>query len=311
MLKLSPGTLLLGIVAVLFGLLGAYVVRLELLPKPVAEVPEADPPGTQLVPMASSDLVAGRVITLGDIAVTKMTREQIKSAGISGYFMTRTTQIIGRVLKQDVVRGSTFNMEMLYPEGVYPNPADRLKPGFRAATVHVKGPAAVSGFARPGSWVDVLFRADKDDDADLPELTVTLVESVEVLALDEQTFEGSKSTQDRLRDMEMAVTLAVRPEQASALRVVEGRGSLSLVLRNPNDATPISADHPSTIHDVLDRPYTRWRMEVYRGGSLSSVDFRKNERRSPTAEDIVNAENSAKVAAKPPTNVIETVAGEE
>ncbi len=156
-------------------------------------------------------------------------------------------------------------------------------------TVNVQGPAAVAGFATPGAWVDVIFRANKDSEEDLPELTVTLVESVEVLALDEQTFTGTKSTNGANNNnapKEMAVTLAVRPEQAAALRVVDGRGMLSLVLRNPNDETPTAHNAPRTIHDVLDRPYTRWRMQVYRGGSLSSVDFRRDHRQTPTPEEI-------------------------
>lgn len=308
MSRISPGTLLLGIVAILFGLLGAYAVRLQMLPKPVAEVPAEEPPGLKLVPMASTDLVAGRMITRGDIALVQLLPEEVKQ--LKGHFMNRSDQIIGRVLNQDLPKGSTFNMDLLYPEGVFPNPADRLQSGFRAVTVNVEGPAAVAGFARPGAWVDVIFRADKNESEDLPEMTVTLVEAVEVLALEEQTFTGAKADSGRNSDPEMAVTLAVRPEQASALRVVDGRGRLSLVLRNPNDDSPTAHSHPRTLHDVLDRPYTRWRMEVYRGGNLSSVDFRKNERRAPTAEEIVDAENASKVAVKP-ADETKKVAGEE
>jgi pilus assembly protein CpaB len=217
--------------------------------------------------------------------------------------MRTPTQIIGRILKTDLPKGSAFDTAQLYPEGVYPNPADRLAPGFRAVTIPVDAMSAVGGFATPGAWVDVMFRADENEDEDLPELTVTLVESVEVLALNEHTFTGSKSDDPNGRDAkEMAVTLAVRPEQAAALRVVDGRGTLSLMLRNPNDDTPTALNIPRTMHDVLDRPYTKWRMQVYRGGSLSSVDFRRNQRDTPTVDEIATkvAGNPAKPDAAPP-----------
>lgn len=297
MSKLSPGTLLLGIMAVLFGLLGAYVVRLQMKPLAVAAEQEAQ---TVVVPRASTDLKAGRKLTLGDIAVYRLTPQQMQQAGIQGPFMNNTQQIIGRILRQDVAQGETFNTALFYPEGVVPNPAERLKPGYRAVTINVEAHGAVAGFATPGAWVDVLFRADEKDDADLPEMTVALVEGVEVLALEEQTFTGAKADQaSRDRKQELAVTLAVRPEQAAALRVVDGHGKLSLALRNPEDNLPLTLEIPRTMHEVLDRPYTKWRMEVYRGGSISSVDFRRNQRRQPTPEEIAGRMAASKPGTAP------------
>jgi len=297
MSKLSPGTLLLGIMAVLFGLLGAYVVRLQMQRPAVAAQQEAQ---TVVVPRASTDLKAGRQLTLGDIAVYRMTPQELQTAGIRGPYMSNPQQIIGRYLRQDVAQGDTFNTALFYPEGVVPNPAERLKPGYRAVTINVEAHGAVAGFATPGAWVDVVFRASENEDADLPEMTVTLVESVEVLALEEQTFAGAKADKNaRDRKQELAVTLAVRPEQAAALRVVDGHGKLSLALRNPQDDLPLTLEMPRTMHEVLDRPYTKWRMEVYRGGSISSVDFRRNQRRQPTPDEIAGRVAASKPGTAP------------
>jgi len=297
MSKLSPGTLLLGIMAVLFGLLGAYVVRLQMRPQAVA----AQQPKTEkvVVPLASTDLKAGRKIALCDIVIYEMTPEEMRRAGIRGGFMKNTQQIIGRILREDVAKGETFDITRFYPEGVVPNPAERLKPGYRAVTVNIEAPAAVAGFATPGAWVDVLFRADEKEDDDLPEMTVTLVEGVEVLALEEQTFTGAKPDQVNTNKQQFAVTLAVRPEQAAALRVVDGHGKLSLALRNPEDNLPLTLEIPRTMHEVLDRPYTKWRMEVYRGGSISSVDFRRNQRRQPTPDEIASRVAASKPGTAP------------
>lgn len=293
MSKLSPGTLLLGIMAVLFGLLGAYVVRMQMQRPVVAAQPQVQ---TVVVPRASTDLKAGRKITLGDIAIYRMTAEKMREAGIRGSFMSNAEQIIGRILREDIVKGGTFDSSRLYPEGVFPNPAERLRPGYRAVTVNVEGPAAVAGFATPGAWVDVLFRANRHEDDDLPEMTVTLVEAVEVLALEEQTFTGARPEEERRSgNREMAVTLAVRPAQAAALRVVEGHGTLSLALRKPDDDTPLAGEMPRTMNEVLDRPYTKWRMEVYRGGSQNQIFFRQNQRQEYTSSTV-----ASKVAATKP-----------
>lgn len=307
MSKLSPGTLLLGIMAVLFGLLGAYVVKQQMQQPVAAAPPEIQ---TVVVPRASTDLKAGRKVSLGDIAVYRMTPEQMRDAGIRGTFMGNTEQIIGRILRVDLARGDTFDTTQLYPEGVFPNPADRLRPGYRAVTVNVEGPAAVAGFATPGAWVDVLFRANEDTEDDLPEMTVTLVEGVEVLALEEQTFTGARPEEARRSgNREMSVTLAVRPEQATALRVVEGHGTLSLALRNPEDDGALTAELPRTMYEVLDRPYGKWRMEVYRGGTHSNVFFRQGDSRQSAqrqqfADKVAASKPGTEPApAKPPVDV--------
>lgn len=275
MAKFSAGTLLLGLIAVMFGLLGAYVIRKE-LHKPQVEAAPTEV-ATYLVPRASTDLQSGREITLSDIAVSRMTLRQMADAGITGEFMSSTRQIIGRVIRTDIPKGDTFDTDLFYPEGTGPNVAEKLESGFRAVTVTVEGAAAVAGFASPGSMVDVLFRADRDEDNDLPETTVMLIEGVEVLALNNETFTGARSGEER-RSNQASVTLAVTPDHAAALRVVEGRGSLSLALRNPNDELVLGGPQPRTLNDLLERPDTRHRMEVYRGRALSRVEFRDSQR---------------------------------
>jgi hypothetical protein len=60
---------------------------------------------------------------------------------------------------------------------------------------------------------------------------MTLLERVEVLAIDTYTQPGQKVELEQ----DGTVTLAVTPHQAKMLKVVEGRGELSLTLRNPED----------------------------------------------------------------------------
>ena len=278
MSRISPGTVLLAIVAVMFGLLGAYGVHQYLKKeKPQAEVAA---PEAVTVPLASTDLKAGREVTVGDVAIMKLTPQQMKKQGISKAFMSNTSQIIGRVLREDVKRRATFDTSLFYPQGTGPSVAQRLRPGLRAVTVSVEIDAAVAGLADVGSWVDVFFRSESDTKKGLPETTVTLLRGVQVLALDQETFDGTRSDPPRGRTKKTtSVTLGVTPQQVAALKVVENRGTLTLALRHPDDLEAVDAGAPRTLDELLNRSAsTKHQMEIYRGRRRSEVEFEQDQR---------------------------------
>ncbi len=153
--RVSSGTILLAFIAILCGLLGVYALRTALRPKP--EVAAA-PIRPTVVPMASRDLSPGHRVTLGDVALVRMSRAQMKEKGISGVFMSSPEQIIGRTLKMGIDRGATFDTEDFFPDGVGPGIADKLHEGERAVTVAIAGSDALIGFAGAGQIVDVLFK---------------------------------------------------------------------------------------------------------------------------------------------------------
>lgn len=284
MARIGASTLFLGIVAVMFGLLGAYVVRKELhkAPAPAAAAKPAEPEKV-FVPLAGRDLPAGHTIAMSDVSVYRLTREEMKTRGVKGEFMSNTQQIIGRVLKAPLNKGSTFDTEFFYPDGTGPTVAEKLAPGLRAVTITVEVPAAVSGFASPGSRVDVYFRADADTKAELPETTITLIEGVEVLAFNAITTQGARTAPtDMSGHREAQVTLAVDPRQAAALRVVDGRGTLSLALRHPDDKVAAAGATPRTLEELLERPNHKYRIEVYRGRQMSRIEFKDQQRMTPT-----------------------------
>jgi pilus assembly protein CpaB len=296
-MRASAGSLLLGIFAVMFGLLGAYVVRKELHKPNYVAVAGDNKPGTQTVPVASVTLEPGRKIEFGDIAIVKLTPAQMKAQKITGAFMTNTKQIIGRVLKTEIKEGQPFDTPDFYPEGTGPSVAERLKKGYRAVTVSVDQDSAVAGFAIPGSIVDVMFRADSKKDTDpkaredeLPELTVTLIEAAEVLALNHDTAQVLRTADPKapMSSAKASVTLAVTPKQAASLRVVDGRGTMSLALRNKDDLDVGPEEFsPRTLDDLLERSNNKHKMEIYRGRQMSQTSFKNNERLTPTSPGVI------------------------
>ena len=276
MSRITPETVVVGIFAILVGLAGAYTARYYLDQE---EVVVAPPPEKIDLPLASTELPAGKRLALGDIAIVPMTQQEMAERGLSTKgAMLNPDQIIGRILKQPLAPGEPFLATSLYPEGTGPSLSERLKPGLRAVTIEVEGSGLVNGFAGPGSVVDVLFRATSEATSSrghaIPEATYTLVEGVEVLALGSITTPGTVGVENV-----SSVTLAVTPEQAAALKVVEGRGELSLALRATNETAERYPTQRVTIEQLLGlrqspRPFVT---EVYRGGSRQTITFAQQQ----------------------------------
>ena len=270
MSRLTPGTVIVGIFAVLFGLVGAYGVRKYLQGARPAP-PAAQQPREQIVPLASMDIEAGRQVVLGEVALLRLAPEQIQRMRqdnrLPRQYMTDPQQIIGRTLKRPLKQGDAFQTEDFYAEGTGPTVAERLVPGLRAVTIPVEGSGALGGYDGVGSYVDVVFRSLPNDAAGIPETTVTLLEGAQVLAMEQVGSRNPPGT-----SLQNRVTLAVTAAQANALKIAEGRGTFSLTLRNPEDVEIAAATVPQTLDRLLNIPPQREHTTaIFRGASRSSV----------------------------------------
>ena len=137
------------------------------------------------------------------------------------------------MLRKAVPAGRPFDPGDFFPDGSGMDISERLQAGYRAVTVPIENIGAVNGFAVPGSIVDVLFRAKPEGSR--PQVTLTLLERIEVMAFNVNTTAGNRNDPSTSSPISSTVTLAVTPQQAKILKVVEGRGELSLTLRNPKD----------------------------------------------------------------------------
>ncbi|REJ89732.1 MAG: Flp pilus assembly protein CpaB, partial [Planctomycetota bacterium] len=290
--RVSSGTMTVAIVAILVGLGGAFVVRQHLHeptvpPMPVLDVTDDD----IVVPVALTDLEPGRVLSINDVALRRMSRDQFAKSKYAGLpFLRVTEQIANRTLRTALKQGDAFLPDLLYPEGMGPDLAERLQAGYRAVTVPIENIGAVQGFARSGSFVDVLFRVEPDEQSDRPEVTLTLLERVEVLAIDTFTQPG----QQVQLEQDGSVTLAVSPHQAKILKVVEDRGALTLTLRNPDDqfefvpfdlgmGEGLSQDHPQ--HSAVPARNISAREDLAVADSLNDALNSASER--VTLEDLL------------------------
>lgn len=165
--QLNSQTILLGFFAVVIGLAGTYAVRVSMAKEPavVQQPPPRKPPALLTVPLASRDIPAGSEISLDDIALYRMTKDEIKKTVKVSTFMVNPTQIIGKVVKVNIKRNGAFDTKDLMPSGKIPGVSRRLKPGLRAVTVPMTPSGALIGFATPGQRVDVLFHYGQSGEA--------------------------------------------------------------------------------------------------------------------------------------------------
>ncbi|MBS0265047.1 MAG: Flp pilus assembly protein CpaB [Planctomycetes bacterium] len=235
----SPGLLGIGILAVLAGLTGTYVVR-SVMQQP----PRREAPRTVVVPLATIDLPEGRVLTMGDVGLYSLTPAEIKERNLNlTDSMSSPEQIIGRRVKSAIAKGQPFLSSSLFLEGTRPSLADKLKPGMRTFMLLVSK-ERLGGLAI-GNHVDVLFRstptrvADRSNEQPIPEVTLTLMRDIEILDIYEAPAQNnSRNGGRRVGELDLRlrnqgppplqVTLAVTPAQALRLQAIQGKGDLSL-----------------------------------------------------------------------------------
>jgi pilus assembly protein CpaB len=309
--RISSGTMVVGIFAVLVGLGGAYLVRQQLQQPPaVAAAPEVRAPRPTVIPMAAIDLEPGREIKMGDVLLVSFTPEQLAKQKLPTDSMVSAPQIIGRYVKDKVKRGMTFTPGVLYPDGTGPSVADRLKPGYRAVTVPITNVGSVARFASPGSVVDVLFRTSEDEE--IPETTVLLIDKVEVLAMDTSSYPKAL-TAGRVTTDTALVTQAVTPKQASALKVAEGRGEFTLAMRSLEDELESTElENGLTLNELLRVAPSRkpQKLDIYLGGKATTVVFGAEKTKGavlPAVVMPVAADDARPAEPRPPVIPTATV----
>jgi Flp pilus assembly protein CpaB len=248
--RISPGLLLFAFFGVLMSLAVVYGLKRSWEQKKAVVV--APEPLRKII-VASADLPEGRAIHSSDFMTLSMTSKQFASQKWPAIMMADGKQLLTRILRQPIKRGQPFEPEAFYPEGSGPDVTQKLGPGLRAVSLDV-ATLGIPSQATPGNFVDVIFRSDPSKDKTIPELTRTLLTGVSILAIDDNSTIGLRSTLDRKRETH-TVILAIPADEAIRLKATEGRGQLSLVLRNETDLSQQSDLEKSlSLADVLQLP---------------------------------------------------------
>lgn len=161
-----------------------------------------------------------------------MTTTDWPSGSIPSGSFTDLKLLEGRTVKVSVARGEPIMERKLAPVGTQGGLSAVIAEGKRAMTVRVNDVVGVAGFALPGTYVDVMVNAKKDDGPGGEEklISKTVLEKVLVLAVAQEA-----SRDDTKPKVVSAVTLELTPADSEKLDLARSVGTLSLVLRNQID----------------------------------------------------------------------------
>jgi pilus assembly protein CpaB len=135
-----------------------------------------------------------------------------------------------------MIKGDLLMESKVAAKGAGRGLAAVIPAGMRAVTIQTPNVATgVAGFILPGNKVDILLTMTNQgsDDRTGGGSTITLLQNVEILAVDQQVDvpQANKIDTKELR----SVTLLVTPAEASRLDLGQNKGTLRLTLRNPID----------------------------------------------------------------------------
>lgn len=187
------------------------------------------PPETIEVPVAAVDIPAGTTIRAEHIRTLALVEAAVPPEAIlSG------ETIHSRVARERILQGEFLREERLAHEDAGTGLTALVPRGKRGFQVEVKNGNALSGFLRPGNYVDLIVVCPKSKPPDKR----TLLEGVSVLGVNDQLAERSSDDADNRksrRRIRPSATLALRPEEAELVKHASAECEVTLTLRNDTD----------------------------------------------------------------------------
>jgi pilus assembly protein CpaB len=210
------GAVICGLLAVM--LVTRYLSNLQLVTKSLGNVV-----------VAKTEIPLGEKITAEQVAFAQMPNGSVPE----GVFR-KIEEVVGRVAITPIGVRETITTMKLAPEGTGAGLSAVIPEGYRAMTVKVDDVVGVSGFVRPGSFVDVVavIVPVNQTSASQGPISKIVLQNIKVLA------SGAKidsPNNQREPTSVNAVTLQVTPEQAEKLVLAANESKLQLVMRNYSD----------------------------------------------------------------------------
>jgi len=220
--------------AIVLGLVAAYIVRQSLEKPPVAVVPPPPvvEPKPDLVPVvfASRNMSKHTRIYAGDVHVAMVPKDTKAATGT----YRASPMAENRITTQSIRAGQAIREEYLMAIGEgLPDLAERIPTGHRAVTIEVQGADTGGKKLEEGDHIDIAM-AVEGTHPDLGEvLTRTLLRNV--LVVDSAAGKPLTLRVPRPAETPTSITVAVAPADANKLIVAERTGTLVATLVSIQD----------------------------------------------------------------------------
>lgn len=277
MKRISPATVTFGVMAIVLGLVAAYIVRQSMQKPPVVQAPR--PAVDRGVPcvVARHNIAPNTRLTSEDVMVAFAPR----GSKVVAKAYSNPEIAIGRITKKPIKANNVIREEYLLGIGEsLPDLADRIPPGLRALAIDVEGATTGGKPLSDGDLVDISMTVEGTH-PDLGEVTTrTLLQDVLVMdsANDTPRMRGTRRSNGTVTT---GITVAVSPADANKLMVAQRTGILSVALRSVKDAG-VKGDEADAMNrrDLLGltpvpapKPVRKFTIEHYSGGSRKVIEI--------------------------------------
>ena len=231
------------LVAVVAGAAAFFLMFNRSSTGPVQAVEVVEPDLVNIL-VASRPLKRGERMERSALRWSKFPREAVIPAFITDSQGDVRSEWDGALVKSAIVEG-----EPILPTKLIRG-ADRgfmsalLEPGMRAVSINVSPESSAGGFILPGDSVDVILTYEGDGDGAAATKTGTILENVQVLAVDQTYEEESEAV------VADTITLAVAAGDAERLLRAKAVGDLTLSLRSLSAGAAETASRPSRLKVV-------------------------------------------------------------
>jgi Flp pilus assembly protein CpaB len=232
---MKPKTMILMVVAVACGLAASYMTS-KLLAERKAQ------PTEERVPILVAKTKVPKYTLLKDpekfFDRKERLREDLPAGGYFGDFKEIQGKKVNREIKADV---------HIAPEDVqdHMNNTLPIPDGYGSIAIKVTAASAVSYFVAPGDKVDIVL-TQRGENAS----AATIGRDVLVLAVADKIVRQEEGGQPTGVIPAQTVAIAVKPKEGMLIKLAEGEGELSLVLRKENDKSDWNASGIVTRDDL-------------------------------------------------------------
>lgn len=299
MKSISAGTVTVGVIAIVLGLLAAYVVRRSLDTTP----PKAEVKKDEGVPMvvAKANIPRNTKILPGHLEVKKVPANKLPEGAVQ-----LPALLVDRVTKEAIEAGEMITEDRVLGVGEKVGLTHKLEPGYRALPILITGSNMAATFLSAGTHVDIHMTFEDARPEIGGHATRTILQNVKVIA------KGHPSGRANSRDVNANfVTVAVTNDQANRLITAQKTGTLSITLCGDREVAGGPRDGSTealTSNDIKGLNFAPpYEVEKWNGTTMVKVVIAPNRIRE--AHEATAADEARQKGRSIPASLTEPIVG--
>lgn len=246
MRRISPGTVTIFVIAILVGLMGAFVLKQQMSLQPIAEIVEPE----QMVVISRMNLSANERVSRSILELRPARDGEAVANAIS-----EIDVVVGRHIRETLAAQTPITEEDLFPIGENPikRLTERIADGMRAITIQVTGLVHGRTLIQHDSTVDIALTIETDH-PDVKEVglkgigTKTLLQTIRVLAV---IIPPESPRSSAAFNALTSIVVEVTPDQANTLALAQQIGNLSVSVVGNGSAGPGAQERVVKPNDLI------------------------------------------------------------